>query len=664
MSPFRHARPASAAYAHLTIPHPLIADLQDTPLAIGLYSLIARQFIITKTSVPLSTPDVLRYDPSLSRGAVLRAFARLIAGGWVTEIARAGHKTCYTPCWGVVRGSARPWQPHAPLFDRPRRQNVVRLDQRLLDTCVGKLTPHPIRTALIERYVTSPLLGLADIGAYIVTLAGKLTPTARLQRLGLVRDGRAIPVPSDTRLLAIGSQLTLEDDTAAVLTDRGLQRLGVATCQTLDETPAHSQPLFFVPEHLIGTLIDSVIAPMIGQDTARVTTCTASERDEQGLATSGEGSHEQDERNEHNEIHPPTPPHVAGSGGGCGSSQNEIATDGKTTRQRRVRPPQAPQVRPEQDAVSPVAETETTHALRAINVLPEQVLELHHLPFETIQAALRDAETRPGIRDRAGWVVHLLRNARDYGWKIQPPRPHPDSAEARAEAFAQYARLQEAETESDAPGGVHDLQHVTEQDVQGGEQGEASENCVTPALPLAENSEVPGLNRVRLWNTVLGSLQARISRQEFNTWFRRAALHAVLDGLAVITVPTVMHKRGLEERYHALLRELLSAHAAVPLDVWVALEHEATSAQERPTAADGDEIGLTRATKVATTPSEHRPLWIDAEQWETLPSLLHALLRGSRWEEGEIHGASVFVTTLLRTRHAGEVARLVASVEC
>src|SRR5215203_6146968 len=83
--------------AYCPIPQRLLTDLHDTPLAIGVYGLVARLYLIAKAPIPLSVPDVIRYDPTLSRGAVLRALARLLAGGYLIEVAQIGLKTRYTP---------------------------------------------------------------------------------------------------------------------------------------------------------------------------------------------------------------------------------------------------------------------------------------------------------------------------------------------------------------------------------------------------------------------------------------------------------------------------------------------------------------------------------------------------------------------------------------
>ncbi len=97
---------------YLFIPHRLIADLQANPVAIGVYALIARLFLIYQEPIPLSAADLQRYDPTLSYGAARGALQRLTALHWITD--QAGHKNRYTPAWGAIKGMARPWDMHAP----------------------------------------------------------------------------------------------------------------------------------------------------------------------------------------------------------------------------------------------------------------------------------------------------------------------------------------------------------------------------------------------------------------------------------------------------------------------------------------------------------------------------------------------------------------------
>src|SRR5690242_101273 len=92
------------------VPRRMLSDLRDNPLAIGLYILIGRLFLITHAPIPLGRADVLAFDPSLKAGAVKRAFDRLVAGGWLVGTTMpASIKRHYTPSWGLVCGVMRPW---------------------------------------------------------------------------------------------------------------------------------------------------------------------------------------------------------------------------------------------------------------------------------------------------------------------------------------------------------------------------------------------------------------------------------------------------------------------------------------------------------------------------------------------------------------------------
>jgi hypothetical protein len=263
------AQPLPQAYC--TIPQRLLADLHDTPLAIGLYALVARLYLVMHEPVPLSRADVMRYDPLLKAGAVKRAFDRLVEGGWLIEAIPEGRKKQrYTPTWGRVKGAPLPWQMDQPCLGRPRHVARLPLDRGLLDVCMGKLTPHATRTAMITRYVTVPALSLADVGCYALTLAEIPHETPNLRWLGLVRNGRALPLPAEHVLLAIISQrpLTLDDDPAGgrdtELTTRGTRRLGLTPLPPSEGTADRAQPLFFVPPGLIGPLIGPLIGSLIG----------------------------------------------------------------------------------------------------------------------------------------------------------------------------------------------------------------------------------------------------------------------------------------------------------------------------------------------------------------------------------------------------------------
>ena len=391
------ARPAS----YCPVPQRLITDIYDSPLAIGLYALIGRLYLVAKAPVPLSAADLLRYDPSLSRGAALRALGRLLAGGWLLAEARAGAKTRYTPTWGAVRGELVAWQVGSPCLGRPRHVARLCVDRGLLDVCMGKLSPHPSLPAPITRYLTAPALGLADVGCYALTLAGQPRETPALHRLGAVRAGEARPLPPDAQLLAIISQRALVPGDAPELTASGARKLGLAASAPTDAGAA--QPLFFVPAGTLGVQL---------------------------------GARVPDDR-----------PATAEPGSVAACPSSAVVGD---TADRRLSTANQPETTVHPRALvraRPAVEVPDTAAARllaTINVHPRQQAELASLAADLVEAAIADARARADVRDLAGWVVALLRARRDHGWQPGPPAPRADSPEALGLAFARLAAAQEA----------------------------------------------------------------------------------------------------------------------------------------------------------------------------------------------------------------------------
>src|SRR6266545_2266416 len=137
------AAPALLTHDYLSLPCRLVRDLRDSPLAIGIFCLVARRFLVAHEPIPLSAADICAYDGTVSRGAVLRALHRLVALGWLVEVKQRGRKTHYAPAWGYIKRVVRPWQMDAELLGRPRHVQALRLDRRLLDLGLGKLAPDP-----------------------------------------------------------------------------------------------------------------------------------------------------------------------------------------------------------------------------------------------------------------------------------------------------------------------------------------------------------------------------------------------------------------------------------------------------------------------------------------------------------------------------------------
>jgi len=398
-----HAAPSQPSN-YCPVPQRLITDVHDNPLAIGMYALVGRLYFVVQEPVPLSVPDVLRYDPTLSRGAVIRALKRLVDGGWLLATTRRGHKTRYVPTWGRVKGIAQPWHIGQPCMGRPRHVGRLPLDRALLDVCMGKITPHPVETAPITRYITTPALSLADVGCYALTLAGLPHETSALRWLGLVRDGQARPLPGDARLLAIISQRPLIFDEADAprdteLTTSGTRKLGMASMPAQDNEGGRAQPRFFVPPGMIGSMIRPMIGSMIGspEEVPAEPIATASPQTRSDVRFTGITWESRDQKD--SETPPPTPPQPISGGSGGGGLESAEKRGGS-------------------GAAAAAPDTEAARALTALNVRPAIVVELADTPIHVIETAIADAQARPGVRDQAAWAVSMIRDARKHGWRI------------------------------------------------------------------------------------------------------------------------------------------------------------------------------------------------------------------------------------------------------
>jgi hypothetical protein len=624
-----HTSPA-LPQGYCAIPRRLLTDLYDTPLAIGMYALVARLHLIARAPVPLSRADVLRYDPSLKPGAVKRAFDRLLASGWLAQAEQTrNQKHAYTPTWGRIKGTPLPWDLADACHGRPRHIQRLMLDRNLFDICMGKLVPHATLPATITRYITAPALSLTDIGSYALTLADIARPTPALRWLGLIQNDQARPLPSEHHLLAIISQQTLTLDDAQIapateLTLSGTRRIGLAPQTPPNPHDDTAEPLFFVPPGLIGNLIGSLIGSQIGHTDSIERGLTAAESLKTSLDISPqpitwESMDSQETRNP-----PPTPSPLSETGGGKAKR-----TDQETAPRRRGRHKAAELV--------DIPDTEAVQLLRTINILPAQLIELSEIPTETIKAAIDDGKSRPGIRDLAGWVVTLLRTHRDYGWKIAPPQPLADSPEVLCSAFARYAVEQEA------------IHHI----------GTPEDQPWFPA-PDPEPLHASGAP-IRLWNQVQSALKTQLLRNEFNTWIRRATLTGVEQGVATIMVPTALAREVLAERYAPMLRDLLRMFTGESLELRVILN---PSAQEQiaPASIDAPTESVPQSpipSPRSPIPNPQPPAWIPAERWIALPIMLRAALASSELVDGEVQGRTPYLSMLLRTRYEREVRELI-----
>ena len=370
------ALPSPATYVPL--PRRLLEDLRDAPAAIAAYALIARLHRVLRGPVPLSPADLQAFDPALSYGAATRALQRLVACGYALATREPGRKTAYAPTWGLVRGAPLAWDLNAPCLGRPRHIPAVRLDDRLLDVCLGRLRPHPSHPAVVERYCTAALLSLREVGWYALALGSVPFPTSRLAHLGLLDEaGRPLPLPDTETVLAVASQRALTGAAESGLTPAGWAQTSFKGAPA----GAAGQPLFFVPPSAIGGLIAGEIVTQIAPSTSVEAGSTAPASGRGRAVPPPKRSHGVTEKDGENGP-PPNPPRA---GGGLDShSQHHPATESPSS-------------------------SEGSKLLRAIGARADSAAELSNRPLSQIQRVIAQVQARSGVRDRAGWVVAALR---------------------------------------------------------------------------------------------------------------------------------------------------------------------------------------------------------------------------------------------------------------
>jgi len=388
--------PQTPPARYVRVPQRLLTTAVYHPLLVGVYSLVARLFLVVQAPVPLSAADLTRYDPSLSRGAAQRALNRLVDDGWLIADARVGQKSTYVPTWGWVNGTPLPWKIGAPCFDRPRHVRAVCLDLRLFDLFFGKLTPHPKRAAVITSYFTAPLLSLSDVGSYALLLSGLPGATPSLVDWGIARDEQPLPLPDDEIIMSQVSQQRLYKDDAVTLTGRGLQKLGLVVQQKSTDT---ARPLFFVPPEVIDNWPIRMPTNVIDRkDDDEVGFAAFQSQKATGLPPSSGITWESMGTPRNQEESPPTPPARRQGGGGDHPADQEINCGA-------ARP-----------------ETASARLLLSINAFPSSIEELATMPVELVGQSIAYAESEPGIESIPGWVVEALRRHRDEGWPIPVPR--------------------------------------------------------------------------------------------------------------------------------------------------------------------------------------------------------------------------------------------------
>lgn len=421
--------PAPQPTTYVLIPLRLIEDLRDSPAAVGAFALIGRLYLIAGEAIPLSPGDLQAYDPLLSYGAARRALDRLVAAGYALAQGTAGHKLCYRPTWGRVHSTVIAWERAAGELGRPGHIKAVRVDDRLLDLCLGRLRPHHAHRAVVARYLAAPALGLRDVGAYALARAGIPAPSPALTSLGLLdAAGAPLPLPDDLALLERAAGRA----EGPALSPAGMRRVShtgpdATAAIAAIATPAPGRPIGGGDGAQIGGVIG-------GRDRGQGPT-TAPEHPAAATTLAEPPSHGWTEFHGVNgdSTTPPVPaPWATRGGGGTTETEHPPHT------QKRSAAPGADAHRPapsasthavaETTAFSPSpaptapATTVVSRLLRGVGVRADVATAFSDRDPAQVERVIAQARARSGVRDLAAWVVSALR-ALPATAEVAPPPP-------------------------------------------------------------------------------------------------------------------------------------------------------------------------------------------------------------------------------------------------
>ncbi len=269
------------------LPQNILDVCGDRSLAVAIYALVARLWIGSKDPVSLTRAAIQCFDPSATTRRIVNA------SSWLTKqkllsVVKIGGRNHYVPMFLLRNGTSTPWSADQPRYGRPESMPYVVAPFRLFDAYLGTLTTHSYAPATVSRYTTKPLLGLDDVGAYIINMhrytrgAHLFTGTKQhpyelttLLNQGLLQQREngfidVVSVPSLDSVLQHVAARSWGNPAAIGLTPDGQARIGIARIKLApaDETvPDHARLLG--PQQLVGLSLNDVIrVPSPVHDTA------------------------------------------------------------------------------------------------------------------------------------------------------------------------------------------------------------------------------------------------------------------------------------------------------------------------------------------------------------------------------------------------------------
>ena len=148
-------------------------------------------------------------------------------------------------------------------------------------------------------------------------------------------------------------------------------------------------------------------------------------------------------------------------------------------------------------------------------------------------------------------------------------------------------------------------------DERSGDSIDTGSDC---ALPMGAHEEV--------WKTIQAAVRERVQPEQFETWFRRAALHRVQDDAVCIAVQNSFSRDWLQTYYQATIEDAVSASLGSPRRVEFHVDPELTMRRPQVDAAGSGPSSVAVKSAAVTSAADAR--FTDAAADEQHPSDLPA----------------------------------------
>lgn len=372
------------------IPRRIIKEYNSSPVGIGLYTIIARQWLAESkgvTGTVLSDLDLCSLA-NIERGTLKHYIRGLEENGWIMVNRQRGIKTRYIPCWG----KSKPWTKTEKSLGR----GCIKTEQvltSLIDLYIGRIYRNQTKPGFIERYLKTPLSARA-LGEYVIAQTGIRQPlTTELRENGL-QIGQYI-LPPALNLYSIPFRL-LSQSAGRLILSATTKRKNI-----------------FLNTNMITIMIGIMINNMINHKDPNIQDLALSEglNSQENTCSSLPWIVNGDEMDNDGSSNLALPVNSFPKITVCIEEESILEnkkTDNFKKAQRNLKHKKSrrPTLHKKNSC------TATEELLQTVGVYPSIAQTLTDIPSEVIAAIIDDLKNRPSILNKAGWVSTVAKNWR------------------------------------------------------------------------------------------------------------------------------------------------------------------------------------------------------------------------------------------------------------